>query len=111
MAYTSPIIPEPMGCHAEPFQTAMFLAGLPPACEKFPPAYTLDSSPCSANTEPEIPVPAACHVVPSQRATLLALTPPAVVNCPPAHRSSPAIASAWIPPRGPVIPLPRGNHS
>ncbi len=88
------VSPEPNADHSLPFHLAMWLAGLPPAVVKSPPAYQSEPETASDVTSLFIPGPNADQALPFHLAMWLAGLPPAVVNPPPAYKSEPEIASA-----------------
>src|SRR6266511_3477658 len=92
-----PPIPEPSADQLLPFHLAMFVATLPPAVVKAPPAYRSLPDTASAYTKglgPPIPEPSAVQLLPFHLAMLAAALPPAVVKYPPAYKSLPDTASA-----------------
>jgi hypothetical protein len=114
-AYTQLLIPEPSADQLLPSHLAMFLAGLPPAVVKLPPAYTSPPDTASAATSgsPPIPEPSGDQLLPFHLATKLAAVPPAVVKWPPAYRSLPDTASAdthGVHPWAAPIPEPSGDQ-
>src|SRR5712672_2408928 len=93
----------------------MFVAPLPSAVVKTPPAYRSLPSTASAITlgkTPPIPEPTGVQLPPSHLATLVAGLPPAMVKFPAAYRSVPETASAYtpkeVPEKPPPSPVPSG---
>src|SRR5213082_1595100 len=65
----------------------MFVAAIPPALLKLPPAYSAPAFQASASTSPFTPVPGTVQLTPSHLAKWLAATPPAEVKSPPTKMS------------------------
>src|SRR5437899_3239453 len=106
-------IPEPSADQLLPSHLAMFVAALPPAVVKAPPAYRSLPETASAYTLPFIPEPSAVQVLPSHLAMSLAALPPAILKRPPAYTLLPETASEYT--KGseevsPTSPKPNGDQ-